>query len=328
MIQHAIQSVDAVRMAAAFDVNDAEVKRTTDQFACAAAASYEALLEREDLDAVVLVTPNHLHRAQAEAAFDAGLHVFVEKPIANTVADGCAMIAAAEQADRVLMVGHNMRRSRTARRTRALLDEGRLGDVVSVEIHFSADSAKQLAPDAWRLRADRCPLLPVMQLGIHAIDLLHYFFGPVDEVFASTRSLTTPPAVTDSVAATLRLSSGVHATMISNYCSPVRFAYRITGTEAALESHAHQLRLQTADDTDMHGGGPGTVEDYAEHWRESYVTQMEAFVRSVRAGEAPETDGWVGAQALAVVEALQAAAEKHAPQPVATVRFPSHSPRP
>ena len=70
------------------------------------------------------------------------------------------------------------------------------------------------------------------------------------------------------------------------------------------------------------------MEDYAEHWRESYVTQMEAFVRSVRAGEAPETDGWVGTQALAVVEALQAAAEKHAPQPVATVRSPSHSPRP
>jgi len=321
-MQYAIDAVDTVELAAAFDVDKGEVARTADRFGCATPSSYEALLRRDDLDAVVLVTPNHLHRQQAEAAYEAGLHVLVEKPIASTVVDGRAMIEASQDADRVLMVGHNMRRSRVAQRTQAILEAGDLGDIVSMEIHFSADSARRLSPDAWRLRADQCPLLPIMQLGIHAIDLCHYFIGPIHEVFATTRSLTTPSPVVDSVAAMLQLEGGIHATMISNYCSPVRFSYRITGTEATLESHAHQLRIQSREDTDMHGGGAGTVEDYAAHGRESYVKQMEAFAQAVLEGARPTPDGWAALQALAVVEALQAAANRRAPQRVETVRPP------
>jgi UDP-N-acetylglucosamine 3-dehydrogenase len=326
-MQYAIDAVTTVEMAAAYDVDEGEVARTAEQFGCATPSSYESLLRRDDLDAVVLVTPNHLHRQQAEAAYEAGLHVLVEKPIANTVADGQAMIEASERADRVLMVGHNMRRSREAQRTQAILEAGDLGDIVSMEIHFSADSARRLSPGAWRLRADQCPLLPIMQLGIHAIDLCHYFFGPIHEVFATTRSLTTPPPVVDSVAAMLQLEGGVHATMISNYCSPVRFSYRITGTDATLESHAHQLRIQAREDTDLHGGGTGTVEDYAAHGRESYVKQMEAFAQAVLAGTRPTPDGWAALQALAVVEALQDAAERQSPQRVERVQPPLDSAR-
>jgi len=272
-----------------------------------------------------------LHRQQAEAAYEEGLHVLVEKPIANTAADGRAMIEASERANRVLMVGHNMRRSRVAQRTQAILEAGDLGDIVSMEIHFSADSARRLTPDAWRLRADQCPLLPIMQLGIHAIDLCHYFIGPIHEVFATTRSVMTPPPVVDSVAAMLRLDDDIHATMISNYCSPVRFSYRITGTDASLESHAHQLRIQTREDTDMHGGGASTVEDYAAHGRESYVKQMEAFAQAVLEGTRPTPDGWAALQALAVVEALQEAADGQTPQrvePVWSSPDPTHGDRP
>lgn len=316
MLQHAVDTADNVRMAAVYDVDEDEMREAADRFDCATASSYEALLERDDLEAVVLVTPNHLHHSQTVAAFDAGLDVLVEKPIANTVADGQAMVDAADRAGRLLMVGHNMRRNRASRKTRRLLDEGRLGDVVSVEAHFSTDSAGRLADDAWRLRPDQCPLLPVMQLGIHAIDLIHYFFGPIEEVHALTRSVTTPPEVVDSVVAAFRTAGGIQGTLISNYCTQVTFAYRIAGTEATVESNAHRLRFRTVEATDMHGGGPADVDDYSAYWRESYVRQMEAFGRSVREGASPETGAGVGLQALAVVEALQRSAETNAPQSV------------
>lgn len=321
-MQDAIEETDLVDLRAVYDVDEAAMEEAVGQFGCDAAPSHEALIGRDDVEAVVLATPNALHRPQAEAAFEAGLHVFVEKPIANTVADGHAMVEAAEAADRLLMVGHDMRRSRAPRKTRRLLEDGRLGEVVSMEIHFSMDTARRLSPDSWRLQPDQCPLLPITQLGIHGIDLVQYFFRPITEVFAFTRSVTTPPDVVDSVAATFRTRDDIQGTLISNYCSQPTFEYRITGTEATLRSNAHKLWFRRGEDTDVHGGGLAEMENFSAYSHESYTRQMEAFGRAVRQGTHPETDGWVGLQALAVVEALQHSADTGTLQPVPDVRSP------
>jgi predicted dehydrogenase len=319
-IQDAIEATDAVVLRAVFDVDEAAQSNAVGRFGCAGAASYEALLGREDLDAVVLATPNTLHRSQTVAAFEAGLHVLVEKPIANTVADGRVMIEAAEAADRVLMVGHDMRRSRGARATRRLLREGKLGDIVSFEIHFSTDSARRIDDASWRLRPDQCPLLPMMQLGIHGVDLVQYFFEPIERVYASTRSVMTAPQVVDSVVATVQTRDQVHGTLVSNYSSRVTFEYRISGTEGTLQSTGHKLRVWRGNGDDART--PETVEDFSAHSHESYRLQMAAFARAVQGGEVPETDGWTGLQALAVVEALQQSAAVDAPQTVPDVRSP------
>jgi predicted dehydrogenase len=321
-IQDAIEDTEIVDLRAVYDVDETAMREAAERFEGDPAASYEALLRRDDLEAVVLATPNALHRSQAEAAFQAGLHVLVEKPIANTVADGRAMIEAAETADRLLMVGHDMRRSRGPRKTRRVLEKGGLGEVISMEIHFSMDTVQHLPPDSWRLQPDQCPLLPIMQLGIHGIDLVHYFFGPITEVFAFTRSAAAPPGVVDSVAATFRTENGLQGTLISNYCTQPTFEYRITGTEATLRSNAHKLWFQTGENTTKHGGGPAELEDFSAHSHESYARQMEAFGRAIREGTDPETDGWVALQALAVVEALRRSAETSARQTVPDVRSP------
>ena len=280
-------------------------RAAAERFGCDEAASFEALLTRDDLDAVALVTPNHLHRSQAEAAFAAGLDVFVEKPLANTVADGRAMIATAQAAGRILMVGHNMRFGRATRRAQRAIAEGRLGEIVSFDMHFSADNTRHLAPDAWRLHPARCPLLPVMQLGIHAIDLIHFLIGDVEDVYAVARSVTTQPGVVDSVGATLRLASGPVGTLVSNYCTPAFFQYRIAGTEGWIRCTPHQYWLQTASDADGEGEGPVETQDFRAFGLERSVLMLDSFAASVRQRTPPEIDGRTGLQALAVVEALQ-----------------------
>jgi len=315
-MQHAAEVASTVQVVAVFDVDEDEARAAAVRFGCDAAASYEAMLARDDLEAVALETPNYLHRAQAEAAFAAGLHVCVAKPIANTVAEGLAMVEAAEAAGRILMVGHNMRLGRAARAARRTLDEGRLGQVVSFEAHFSADNTRRLPRDAWRLRPDQCPLLPVMQLGVHAIDLVHYLDSPIEEVYATARSVTTPSDVVDSVVALFRTERGVTGTLISHYCTPVTFDYRLAGTGGSLRCTPHRYWYRSADDTDMHGDGPAETHDFTPHQLESHVQEMDVFGAAVRTGTAPEIDGWVGLQALAVVEALQRSAETRNPQPV------------
>jgi predicted dehydrogenase len=319
-IQTAVEQADGFEVAVVVDPADAEAEDAARRFGCARAASLDEALARDDLDALVLVTPNHLHRAQVEAALDAGLDVFVEKPIANTVADGRAMAEAADAAGRIMMVGHNMRFSRSAVKARETITGGRLGDVVSFEVHFSAANTRFLAADAWRLHPDRCPLMPVMQLGIHGLDLIHFLLAPIDEVHAYARSVTTRPEVTDSVAAVLQIEGGPIGTLVSNYCTQVLFEIRIAGTDGLLRMTPHDLWFRTTEGTDPSGDGPAEVDDFRAFAIESYVRQMDAFGDALRRRVAPASDGWSGLQALAVVEALQRSIAADAPQQVPMFR--------
>ncbi len=308
-IQKATAEAGNLAVRAVCDLDADQRAGAADRFGCDGTESYDAVLERDDVEAVILVTPNHLHRGQAVAALEAGLDVFVEKPIANVVEDGLAMMGTAERSSRILMVGHNMRRSRAARKARALLEEGRLGEVVSVDIHFSSDTGLRLQNDSWRLRPGYCPLMPVMQLGIHAIDLVHYFLAPIASVSARARSVASPPNVQDSVVATFETESGELGTMVSNYCTQIAFEYRLSGTEGSLWGTPHRLAWRRREDTDSHGEGPAEEHDFRAHGLESYALQMKEFGHAVRSRERPETDARVGLRALSVVEAMRASVE-------------------
>lgn len=295
--QAAVDAAD-IEIVAVFDINESEMEEAARHLACETAGSFEELLERGDLEAIVLVTPNALHRPQVEAALDAGLDVFVEKPIANRVADGLAMVEAAERAGRVLAVGHNMRFCRSILNAKQHIEAGAIGRPATIEIHFSADNILHLSGESWRLRPDECPALPVMQLGIHAIDVMHFLFSPVKRVFASGRSVAAPPGVLDSVVAAFGLEDGLEGTLTCNYCSPVRFEFRLSGTDGSLFFTPHRCVLSPSSDR------AEEALDYSEFDRESYRLQMEAFAQAVRQRSRPAVDGWAGLEALAVVEAI------------------------
>ena len=309
-------AVADLAVAAVFDPNGDEADAAARRFGCAAAPSFEALIAHEDLDAVVLVTPNAVHRSQAEASIAAGLDVFVEKPIANTVADGRAMIEAAERARRILMVGHNIRFGRAARTAKQWLEEGRIGEVVSAEIHYSANNVQKGTHEGWRFQPGQCPLLPMMQLGIHAVDLVHYLLGPVEHVTARTRSVLTAPGIIDHVAGLLTVAGGVSATVISSYCTPDLFQVRLAGTDGVLlvDWIPHRLTLLP------HGNRTTApeVHDYSDCEDEDLVAEIEAFAHAIRTRQPAETEGRIGLRALAVVEAMAESARDGEAKAVAT----------
>jgi UDP-N-acetylglucosamine 3-dehydrogenase len=317
--QTAIERTETARLIAVYDPDTAAAEAAAERFGCPAVSSYDALLSRTDLDAVVIATPNPLHREQAERAFEAGLDVLVEKPIATTVADGRAMVEAAERAGSLLMVGHDMRRGGPARRTRQLLNEGALGTPVSIEIHFSTPAARTLSADSWRLGPEQRAALPILQLGIHGIDLIHAFFGPIREVFARSRSVQAPDGVDDAFVAVVWTKNDVQGTLTSNYCTQVTFAYRVAGTDASVESRAHRLRYRRTEDVDVHDDGPATTYDFSDDPSASYVRQMGAFVDAIHTGTPPETDGPTALRALAVTEAIGQSARRGEPVRVGSV---------
>src|SRR3989304_2656962 len=188
------------------------------ELGCAAAPSFDAAIDRDDIEGVLLGTPNYVHGEQAMACAPRRKHVFVEKPIADALSDGQAMAAACQAAGVALMGGHGLRRLGAARRVRQLLEEGTLGTVVLAEANFSLPGT--LTPDTWRAYRRTCPGGPLMQLGVHHADTLQYWLGPGTRGYGSFAPRGPP---------------GARGVLTSSYVSPQTYSLRLYGTAAVLE---------------------------------------------------------------------------------------------
>ena len=322
-IQQSCENAPNLEVVAVFDPDNEEAAKASRRFDCYQAISFEELIRRDDVEAVVLVTPNHLHRKQVIAALEADLHVFVEKPIASTLDDGMEMISKAESKGHILMVGHNMRFWQTARKAKAWISNGRLGQTISTEIHFSSATGMRLPVDSWRRKPELCQLLPVTQLAIHAFDLVQYLLGSIEEVTTYSRSALTRDDVIDSACAIFRLEDGSLGTMVSNYCSPELFELRIAGTEGIMRIRPDSFWFREIKPA-IGEANPPLEEIDLSKGLDSYDRIMKAFGDAVIDQAIPETDGWVGLQALAVVEAMQRSAASSA-TPWIVERFKSTS---
>jgi predicted dehydrogenase len=134
------------------------------------------------------------------------------------------------------MVGHGFRRLGAARRTHELLEEGRLGRVVLAEANFSLPG--RFPPKAWRAHRERNPGGPLMQLGIHHVDTLRYWLGPVERTTGVLAHVHTEADIDDVGVATFEFESGALGVLTGSYVSPHTFAVRLQGTGAVLDYRA------------------------------------------------------------------------------------------
>jgi len=139
----------------------------------------ESLLNDTDVDAVLLAVPNHLHHAYALEALEHGKHVFCEKPMALTVEDADAMIAAARATGNVLMIGHLTRYSAIYMAVAEVLASGELGAPVSAH----ASRRQRKAGGSWRMEPAAGGGAP-LDLLVHDFDLVNWYLGPPETIMA------------------------------------------------------------------------------------------------------------------------------------------------
>ncbi|MDT0156065.1 Gfo/Idh/MocA family oxidoreductase [Microbacterium sp. ARD32] len=233
------------------------VGRDADRTAAAAAHwgwsetsdDWRAVVARDDIDVIDIVTPGDSHAEIAVAALAAGKHVLCEKPLANTVAEAERMADAAASAAGLSMVGFTYRRVPAVTLMRDLIAQGRIGAVRQVRASYRQDwLADPESPMTWRLEKDRAGSGSLGDIGAHAIDLTQFVTGQtldsvsgVLETIVSERPLmgeavglggragagTGTVTVDDLALFTGRLSSGALASF-----EATRFA---TGRKNALE---------------------------------------------------------------------------------------------
>jgi len=146
---------------------------------------WRELLARGRLDAVVIATPNALHREQAVAALDAGLHVVCEKPLATTFAAAAEMADRAERAGRRTLTFFTHRTVAAAAHAKRLVDEGFLGRPLHASAsYFTASHLQDGKPLAWKMRRAEAGTGVLGDIGSHVVDLVRWWLGDLARVSA------------------------------------------------------------------------------------------------------------------------------------------------
>jgi UDP-N-acetyl-2-amino-2-deoxyglucuronate dehydrogenase len=288
-----------LRLVACFSRDQGRRREFAERFSCWPAASFERAITHPDVEGVILATPNDAHAEQAIACAERGLHVFVEKPIADTVEAAERMREACVAAGVTLMVGHSFRRLGAARRAKQLVDDGALGRVVLAEANFSLPG--KLSPDAWRYYRERNPGGPLMQLGIHQVETLTYLLGPVRSSSGRFAHVHTEAEIDDVGVVTLQFESGTLAAVTGSYVSPKTFDIRLLGTDAVLEYRTDMSIWPDASRMDEATSLTLTGERVDFDERDMLAEELEEFGRCIRGEAEPETGADEGIAALRCV---------------------------
>jgi predicted dehydrogenase len=262
------------------------------------------LLDDPGLDAIVLATPVPSHAELAISVLDAGKHCFVEKPLATTAADAERVVAAAEKAGRVLMVGHLLEYHPAVTRLKEMIDEDELGG-----LYYVYGNRLNLG----QLRSEENAL---WSLGAHDVSVALALIGeePVDcEAHGASY---VREGVEDVVFCYLRFPSGTVAHLHLSWLDPHK-ERRITvvGSQkmATFDDMLIEGKLTVYDkgfDEDTRSWGEyiarsGDTFSPRIANREPLRIECEHFIECVRTGEAPRSDGHSGLRVVRVLERLQ-----------------------
>lgn len=280
---------------------------------------FEAVLADKGIAGVVLTLPNELHYAFAARAAKSGKHVYIEKPIANTMSDALAVVALEKSSGVRIVVGHCARLLAGVRLIRHAIDAGELGKVTQIEATFSNDRGRRITPQDWRWYSGRAPGGPLSQIGVHQFDTLRYLGGDIAAVSASAaQHAPTGAEVEDQWIVTVHFMDGKLGTVVSNWTSPGAFNVRATGLDALMfyeidQAHwAAPERIQQGASLFLqrHGTGPAGRQNIGLPPGDMYRDELELFADSIHTGAQCELSPENGCQAVtAVYAALKSSKE-------------------
>jgi predicted dehydrogenase len=293
----------------------------------AATDDWRAVLDRRDVDAVIIATPDATHAEIACAAAEAGKAVMVQKPMAPTSRDCRAIIAAARRNGTILQVSFMHRYFEEVVRAREMLAEGATGEVLSVRMRNATPG-----PDwnDWFYRSDQAGGGVVLQLGVHGVDLLRHLFGDIARVSATTalrrarRRLrdgrVIRPDNEDHAFAAYGFVSGAlasHEMCFSEIAGTDRFAMEIVCEDAVLHLRGPRGALAVARPGDG-GAIAWSVIDLPV--RPLGARHHAAFLDIVRGRAAPDDTAESGLATLLTAEAIYRSADRRAEEVVPRVR--------
>ena len=296
--------------------NPARYDEISERFG-APASSYDELLADPAVDAVCVCTPSGQHAQQAIAAASSGKHVLVEKPMAISLADADAMIAACRENGVQLGVCLQRRAEPLFRRVHDAIHGGDLGEITLgvVTMPYFRDEP-YYAQAEWRGTWAMDGGGVLMNQGIHIIDLLLWFLGDPVEVHAFADSRHRSVEIEDTAGAVLRFANGSVATITATVATEPGFPHRLEvyGTNGGIQIEGESvLRWGLADESKAtvepwpvatEQVDPGMAGDPRGISTSGHIAILKDFIAGIRRGEDPVIDGAEGRRSLAAILAV------------------------
>lgn len=305
-----LKSVPEVDHVACYDIVRERSEAVADAYGAEALGDVGQLMQ--SVDAVSVVVPTVSHAAVSLAALESGNSLFLEKPIAASIEEAEAIIAAARKHERVLQIGHIERFNAAVRQALPHIDRPSF-----IEIH-------RLAPFTVR----GIDVSVIMDLMIHDIDLLSWFTGrkPIDIRAKGARILTGGP---DIVNARLEYDDGCVANLTASrvsmdpmrkvriFCADryisidlLRGAVRIFKKGPKFDESVEQLRARRLNLAELSMGDVLRIDEQNTDGQEPLFQELQSFCRTVSTGDSPAVTGEDGLTALEVATAIQERVEQ------------------
>jgi predicted dehydrogenase len=286
-------------------------------------ADFDAMLAAEakrpdGIEAVAIVTPNHLHAPAALACLKAGLHVICDKPLTTTLADARDLRAAAIAANRVFAVTYNYSGYPMVRHAREMIAAGQIGDLRLVQVQYAQDWLTEALETTGHKQADwrtdparsgegGC----IGDIGTHAYQLAHFVVGmPPQSLLADLSTFVPGRRVDDNAQVLLRYQNGARGALWASQVAPGNennLTLRVYGAKGGIEwrqEHPNQLfwtpfgqptRVVTRGTNAVNAGGArvtripaGHPEGYLEAFATLY-SEVAAAIIARRSGSATDT---------------------------------------
>ena len=293
----AVGRAEGVEIAACYTRSEDKRRAFAEKFGGRAATSYEEILEDASIDGIINTTPNNVHLETTGQAAQAGKHVFLDKPIANSVAEGMQIAALCRDAGVKLSIGFQRRRESQFRWVKAQIDAGEFGILVQAEANISRDRLGQFEAGHWRYSSEGMPGGVMLQIGPHYVDVLEMLIGPITEVSGMLSQLVLPGDNPDVAGLVMRHECGAVSTLNAGYASAgEHYVMNIYGKKASAlySKHTGMYFLKQGDDAPRHVAFEET---------DTLAEQMAEFGDCIRTGAEPEGGGERASRSLAVIRA-------------------------
>lgn len=297
VLADAIQYSSQITIVSCFTRSEDKRIAFAEKYKCKAVASYEEILTDDSIQGIINTTPNNVHLETTRLAAEAGKHVFLDKPIANSVTEGNAITKVCEDAGVFLAVGYQRRRENQFRWIQERILAGEFGKIVQAEANISRDRLGKFDITSWRYQAAGMPGGVMLQIGIHYVDVLEMLLGPVMTVSGMSSQLVLPGDNPDVAGLLMKHENDAVSTLSAGYASASEYyLMNIYGKEASAYYTLHGgLRHLKRGDTD-------SVEVPFEK-NDAIRDELEEFAEVVRGNMLPEMDGAKATRSLAVIRA-------------------------
>ena len=210
-----------VDIVAVCDIVEERAQEMASEYNATAYTDYKELLKDESIDAISVCLPNYLHAPVSIDALNAGKHVLCEKPMATSREEAEAMIEAAKQNGKKLMIAHNQRFVASHVKAKAILESGELGKVYTFRTTFGHPGPESWSIDgagSWFFDKERAFIGALGDLGVHKSDLMRYLLGEIVEVGALVETNAKENTdVDDNAVTVLKTENGAIGTLTASW---------------------------------------------------------------------------------------------------------------